>query len=70
ETEPVSYEDAYMRQAAMRDDPDVEFPQGESLKEEEYPFTAPAEEEKPLSEEEKELNDFLDGLDELFGERK
>ncbi|MBQ1465231.1 MAG: cadherin-like beta sandwich domain-containing protein, partial [Eubacteriaceae bacterium] len=70
ESEPVSYEDAYMRQAAMRDDPDVEFPQGESLKEEEYPFTAPAEEEKPLTEEEKELNDFLDGLDELFGERK
>ena len=35
ESEPVSYEDAYMRQAAMRDDPDVEFPQGESLKEEE-----------------------------------
>ncbi|MBR2781051.1 MAG: cadherin-like beta sandwich domain-containing protein [Eubacteriaceae bacterium] len=70
ESKPVSYEDAYMRQAAMRDDPDVEFPQGESLKEEEYPFTAPAEEEKPLSKEEKELNDFLDGLDELFGERK
>ena len=70
EGDPISYEDAYLRQAAVRDDPQAQFPQGESLKEEEDPFTVPSEEEKPLTEEEKELNDFLDGLDELFGESK
>ena len=63
---PVSYEEAYMQQAMRRDAPDIEFPQGESLKEDVDPFRA-REEEHELTEEEKELNEFLDGLDELFG---
>lgn len=65
--EPLSYEDAYMmHRSSDRPAPEVEFPQGESLKEEEDPFRT-ADEEPVISEEEKELNEFLDGLDELFG---